>query len=109
MLAFYRVIFPKCSAAEINTFLLRVNFGDQFFRFYTLSQITYAEQRIGMTRKRGSTAAFQAYLPVNLQKRWAYWNLPYPYGIADIRRKDLVDLDECGVLVQTADTVIGKA
>ena len=68
MLAFYRVIFPKCSAAEINAFLLRVNFGDPFFRFYASSQITYAEQRIGMTRKRGSTTAFQAYLPVNLQK-----------------------------------------
>ena len=31
MLTFYRVMFPKCSAAEINAFLLRVNFGDPFF------------------------------------------------------------------------------
>ena len=31
MLAFYRIIFPKCAAAEINAFLLRVNFGDPFF------------------------------------------------------------------------------
>ena len=109
MLTFYRVMFPKCSAAEINAFLLRVNFGDPFFRFYTSSQITYAEQRIGMTRKRGSTTAFQAYLTINLQKRWAYWNLPYPYGIADIRWEDLVNLDECGVYVETADKVIGKS
>lgn len=62
-----------------------------------------------MTRKRGGTRPFQAYLSINLQKRWAYWNLPYLYGIAGIRREDLVDLDECGVLVETADKVIDKA
>ena len=109
MLALYRVIFPKASAAEINAFLFRVNYGDPFFRFYTNSQITYAEQRIGLTRKRGSTTAFQAYLPINLRKRCIYWNLPYPYGIADIRRADLIDLDECGIFVQTADRTLGKA
>ena len=38
-----------------------------------------------------------------------YWNLPYPYGIADIRVADLIDLDECGVYVETADKHIGKA
>lgn len=38
-----------------------------------------------------------------------YWNLPYPYGIADIRVEDLVDLDECGLFVETAGKNIGKA
>ena len=35
--------------------------------------------------------------------------MPYPYGIADIRREDLIDLDECGVFVETANKHIGKA
>jgi len=70
---------------------------------------TQAEQRIGLTRKAGSTTAHQAYLPINLQKRWMYWNLPYPFGIADIRVEDLIDLDECGLFVETADKKIGKA
>ena len=62
-----------------------------------------------MTRKAGSTTAHQAYLPINILKRWAYWNLPYPFGIADIRVEDLIDLDECGLFVETADKSIGKA
>jgi hypothetical protein len=86
-----------------------VNYGNPNFRFYTDSQITDADYRIGMTRKCGSTTAYQAYLPINKQKRWMYWHMPYPFGIADIRREDLIDLDECGVFVETADKHIGKA
>ena len=48
-------------------------------------------------------------LPINRQKRWCYWHLPYPYGIADIRRQDLIDLDECGIELSTAERDIGKA
>ena len=109
LLALYRIAFPKTTAAEINAFLYRANYGSITFRFYSNSQVTEAEQRIGLTRKRGSTTAYQALLPVNKQKRWMFWNLPYPYGIADIRRQDLIDLDECGIELSTADRKIGKA
>lgn len=109
MLALHCVTFSKVSAAEINAFLFRVNYGDPFFHFYTNSQIAYAEQRIGLVRKRGSTTALQAYLPINICTCWIYWNLLYPYGIADIRQADLIDLDECGIFVETVDRKIGKA
>ena len=109
LLALYRIAFPKTTAAEINAFLYRANYGSITFRFYSNSQVSEAEQRIGLTRKRGSTTAYQALLPVNKQKRWMFWNLPYPYGIADIRRQDLIDLDECGIELSTADRKIGKA
>lgn len=108
-IALYRITFPKSTSAEVNAFLFRVNYGDPNFRFYSGSQIWEADIRIGMTRKCGSTTAYQAYLPINKQKRWMYWHLPYPYGIADIRVEDLIDLDECGVFVETADRHIGKA
>lgn len=108
-LVLYRIAYPKCSAPQINAFLYPVNYGDVHFRFYTHAQITKAEFRVGMTRKRGSTTAFQAYLPINIRKRWMYWNLPYPYGIADIRVEDLIDLDECGLFVESAGKGIGKA
>ena len=109
LLALYRITFPKATAAEINAFLYRANYGSMTFRFYSPSQISETEKWIGLTRKKGSTTAYQALLPVNKHKRWAYWNLPYPYGIADIRRQDIIDLDECGVEVQSADRNIGKA
>ena len=73
------------------------------------SQICEAEKIIGLTRKRGSTTAYQALRPINRQKRWMFWNLPYPYGIADIRRQDMIDLDECGVEMTDADWSLGKA
>ena len=109
LLALYRLAYPKATAAEINAFLFRANFGNLMFRFYDPSQISKAEKRIGLTRKVGSTTAYQAMLPINRQKRWCYWNLPYPYGIADIRRQDLIDLDECGIELSTAERDIGKA
>ena len=109
LLALYRLAYPKATAAEINAFLFRANFGNLMFRFYDPSQISKAEKRIGLTRKVGSTTAYQAMLPINRQKRWCYWHLPYPYGIADIRRQDLIDLDECGIELSTAERDIGKA
>ena len=109
LLALYRVAFPKAMAAEINAFLYRANFGNLDFRFYSPSQISECEKRIGLTRKRGSTTAFQALLPVNRRKRWCYWNLPYPFGAGNIRRSDLIDLDESGFEMASADRKIGKS
>jgi transposase len=108
-LALYRMIFPKATIPQCNAFLYRANFGNPSFRFYSASQISEAETRIGLTKKRGSTTAYQALLPINVFKRNCFFNLRYPFGIADINRSDMVDLDECGVFVETADRKIGKS
>ena len=106
LLALYRLAYPKATeVAEINAFIFLVNFGDPMFRFYDPSQISKAEKRIRLIRKVGSTTAYQAILPVNRQKRW----LPYPFGIADICRQDMIDLDECRIEPSTAKRDIGKA
>ena len=60
-LALYRVLFPKARAAEINAALYRFNYGNPFFSFFSKSQISNAEARLGLTRKRGSTTAYQAF------------------------------------------------
>jgi len=109
LLALFRITYPKATANEINVFLYKANYGSMQFRFYAASQITEAEKRIGLTRKKGSTTAYQALLPANKQKRWMFWNLPYPFGIADIRRKDMIDLDECGIELSDAERNFGKA
>ena len=108
-LSLFRVVYPKASAAEVNAFLYRVNFGNATFQFYSHSQITRSEQMIGLSKKCGSTTAYQAYLPVNIQKRWNYWNLPFPLGIADVSRSNMIDLDECGLFVETANRKRGKS
>ena len=100
---------PKAKHAEINAFLFRANFGDPQFRFYSHLQLSRAEKTLNLTRKKGSTTAYQAFLPINIMKRWRYWNLPYPLGIADVRRDDIIDIDEAGVFLETADRNSGKA
>ena len=109
LLAFYRSICPKATHPEVNAFLYRANFGDPNFRFYYHSQLSKAEELIGLSRKKGSTTAWQAFLPENVQKRWDYWHLPYPFGIANVRRADVIDIDECGVFLEKADRKFGKA
>ena len=107
-LALYRICFPKATAAELNAFLYRANYGNINFRFYSNSQITEAELKIFLSRKKGSTTAYQALLPINIQKRDNFYNLPHPLGIADIRRDDMIDLDECGLFVESSDRKWGK-
>ena len=109
-LALFRAFYPKCTIAEANAFLYVANLGNPFWNFYSPSQIHRGECVIGLSRKRASTTAFQALYPINLQNRWGYWNLPYPLGIADIRRSQIIDLDECGMYMEsTANRKHGKA
>ena len=109
LLAIYQMIYPKVNAANINAFLYRCNYGNINFQFYSHSQICKAESLIGLSRKAGSTTAYQALLPRNIQKRYNYWNYPYPIGIANCRWCQMIDLDECGLFLETANRKHGKA
>lgn len=106
LLATLMAIYPRITAAEINAFMFHAS-GQN--RFYCHSQIYRAQDRLGMSRKRSSTTANQASLPRNIQKRWNYWNLAYPHGIANIRTEDLIDIDEAAVFQETANRGYGKA
>ena len=108
-LALYRSMYPRAKAAEINAFLYRCNFGNLDFDYYHPSAITEAEKRLGLTKKRGSTTAFQALMPINRWKREQYWTMAYPFGIADIRIQDMIDLDEMGEYPEDTNRSIGKS
>jgi hypothetical protein len=97
--------YPRINAAETNTFLYHVN-GQR--RFYHPSQIYRAQQRIGLSKKRASTTEIQEALPINQPRLWSYWNLPYPFGIADIVTDDLIDIDEAAVFEESANRSSGK-
>jgi hypothetical protein len=109
MLAWYRAMYPKVTAHEINAFLFnasRLPPGQR--RLYHPSQISRMEDRLGLSRKASSTAARQASHPRNLQKRWQYWNMNYPYGIADIERDEIIDLDEAAFFLETCNRDFGE-
>jgi len=104
-IAWLMSVFPRINAAEINVFLYNAN-GQN--RFYQPSQIYKTQDRIGLSKKRASTTAMQASLPINVQRRWSFWNLPYPFGIANIRTEDMIDIDEAAVFAESANRGEGK-
>ena len=110
-LALWRTVWPKSTHAELNALLFnsQVARGENNPRFFCPSQLTRAEDRLGLSRKCGSTTAYQALLPRNLAKRWVYWNYNYPAGIRNIPRNQWIDIDEAGVFVETANRKSGKA
>ena len=110
LLAYYRVVFPKALLSEVAAFIW--NAWGRFQNppvLYSLPDISKAETRLGLTRKRGSTTAYQAFLPRNLARRHAFWTEPWPYGIADVDPADMIDIDEAGFFLQTANRSYGKA
>ena len=110
LLAFYRKIFPKATRPECIAFLYRSFSGSlPTPRVYSLKDITEAENSIGLNRTKGSTTAYQAYTYRNLFRRYRYWTMPYPHGIADTARDDLIDVDEAGIKLEHANRRMGKA
>ncbi|KAL3937614.1 MAG: hypothetical protein SGARI_002055 [Bacillariaceae sp.] len=92
LLAIYRTLFPKAQRCEVQAFLFRAHSGHVDNPFlYSKTEITAAEADLGLSFKKGSTTAYQAHRPENLYKRWAFWNLDYPYGAANVSRNDLID------------------
>jgi hypothetical protein len=102
-LVFYRILFPKCTAAELNCYLHNNTPPEQEQRFHSGSQITRAEYDSGLTRKRGATTARQANLPQNIAKFNQCKNENYPCGVANSMREDLIDWDECAIFLESAD------
>ena len=106
LLCLYRFAYPTATAKEIIAFV--ANHGADH-NIYSPSDVTLAEQRLGLTRKRASTTAYQALRPLNLALRHAFWNRNYPYGRADIPRAHLLDADEAGIFLEKTNKTMGKA
>jgi hypothetical protein len=109
LLALYRIAYPKATAVEINAFLFASTLPGQPWCFYSESQITQAEQWPGLLRKKASTTAAQANLPINIAKRHSFWNSPYPYGINGTSRATIIDFDEAAIFLESSNRGYGKA
>ncbi|KAL7546345.1 hypothetical protein ACHAWF_009691 [Thalassiosira exigua] len=64
---------------------------------------------MGMTRKKASTTAYQAFTPENIVKHHRFWTYPAPAGIRGVPRRRLIDIDECAVELQDASLNYGHA
>ena len=108
LLALYRVSLPKATQAEVSAFLAAMNGHDPMYVLYSPSQCSRAEDVLNLTRKRGSTTTFLAYDPFNLQWRDNYWNMQYPYGMADIEARDIINIDEARLELVSSNRRHGK-
>ena len=104
----FRGAFPKATAAEVAAFIFR-NTLKHNPRVFSPSQITYAEDSIGLTRKRGSTSAIQAFSPENIMRRNMFWTMEYPFGVVGVPTMSLIDVDECGIMLEGCNRHYGKA
>ena len=110
LLSYYRQIHPEATAAEVTAFIWNAHGRYQNPpRFYVPSQITRAEQQLTLSRKRASKTARQALAPRIRNWRWNYWNAPFPYGIADIAARDMIDIDEAVVTADDGARRYGKS
>jgi hypothetical protein len=108
MLTLYRICYAKATAAKVNAFLFASTLPGDPLRFFTESQITKAEHFLGLSWKRASTTAYQASLPINLAKRDAFWNQPYPFGINGTSRSTIINFDEAAIFIETTNRGYGK-
>ena len=84
-LGLYRAVLSKATGAEMIAALYQYHLLNyNTVRFYSQSQINRAEIQLIITSKRGSTTANEAMTPFNIQWRHNYWNMNYPFGMANI-------------------------
>lgn len=107
-LALFRTLKPKAHLAELNAYIFNRSLDPDNHQFHSHSQLVRGEQRLDIRMVRASTTAFQAFFPINLQKRDNYWYLPYPYGMVGIATDDTIDLDECGLFLEMSKRKYGK-
>ena len=99
-LTIWRALWPRGTHQEANIWLHHANGG---VRFYQPSQISKAEDSLGLSSKRASTTARQAMFPLNLQLRFNYWFLPCPFSIANVPCSRIIDLDEAALFIESGN------
>lgn len=104
-LAFFRMCKPKATIAEAIAYISNRN---PLIQPYCDSQIHRAEERLGLSRKVGSTTSEEAYRPDCLRKRKRYWSMPYPNGINGEDTDYMIDIDEACFKLESQNRARGK-
>ena len=97
-------IFPTATADEIAAFI--VNNGGGVYERRTISSRL---KDMDITRKIGSTRAFQAFLSINIQRKLDFFNQPPSVGVHGLRRRVFIDFDETGIFLEMTNRKRGFA
>ncbi len=106
LLTIFLLAHPDATLEECKAFLYCNTNGNMEFSRWTIAR---ALKSINYTRKKASTVATQAFTEVNLQRRYNYWNQPFPYGIVGTPRRRIIDTDECGFHLSDCNRKYGYA
>ena len=105
LLSSYIFAHLEATADEVATFIANASDGT----IYSRQDISFRLKQLKMTRKRGSTEAYQASLPHNKLTRELFWSQGPPTGINGVQRYKLIDIDECGVCLEDSNRTCGYA
>mmetsp|Transcript_3698 Transcript_3698/g.8392 ORF Transcript_3698/g.8392 Transcript_3698/m.8392 type:complete len:276 (+) Transcript_3698:488-1315(+) len=103
---FHRQVWPRATADEVSAFVAaNVSPTIVFSRWH----IYNADERLGLTSKRVSITASQAFTFEAQTRRRLFWTAPMPLGIFGVPLAELIDMDECALYVETVSRPTGKA
>ena len=106
LLSLFKKIYPQARHSQSAVFIALHSHDN---RVFTNTEISRALKDMNMTRKRASTTAYQAFTPINFKRHYNFWHKPFPAGISNIRRKDLLDADEMALVISDANENYGHA
>jgi len=92
LLVIFLIIHPKASLDEMATFIYNEGGG-----LYSRQDLSKRLKALKVTRKVGSTEAYQAFLPHNIWRCDMFWSRSPPLGIVTIPRRRHIDADEFGM------------
>ena len=97
-------IYPDASLDEISIFIV-ANGGE----VYSRQVVSRRCLELGLTRKRSSREAYEAFSASSIQKRIWFWNEPPPLGIHETPTSTLLDVDETGFYLKDICTKYGRS
>ena len=107
LLAMFKRIYPQATNAQCAVFIC--HYSDDG-RVFTDQEITQGLQKLDMTRKKGSTTAYQAFTPKNQYLHKCYWSMNYPGGgVNNVPRRRLGDADEMSFVIGDVSQSYGHA
>ena len=106
LLILFLIAYPECLLDELSAFIANASHDG---KVYSRGELSQRLNELNITRKRGSAEAYQAFLPRNLLKRDIFWNHPFPFGVRGVARRRLIDIDECGIELQSCNRSSGFA
>lgn len=88
------IAYPDAFLDEIADFIANVSHDGTV---YSRGEIAQRFHELKITRKRGSTEAYQAFTSWNMHLRKIFSEHPLPFVIHGTAQRKCIDIDECGI------------